>query len=587
MDTKNDYLIRSTYRSFMVASVLSALTVMLGQLIDNIIVGQFLGVSKLGTMGIISPIGFLFAAVGMVGNTGGSILASRALGRGDTDEVRNVFSVMVFFGAVIGVALTCFGLVFAPQLAALLGAEGELTAYSVQYLRGFLLGAVPMILNSSLTPFVQIDGSVRLPMASVLVMTVSDVIVDLLVVFLFNGSMFGIALASAVSYWLGFAVLLIHFRKKKRLLRLARPRNAGAAYGKMFGLALPIVVNSSSDLFRTVILNHLLAAVSVGAVAVMNVRGQAQNFVGALALGASMAVTPVVGMFFGEEDRGALEKSLRVALRDALVITGIAAVLLLLFPGVFTALLGLRDPETVAMSNIALRCFAVSLPVRAAALIIGRFYQTTGHAPAAVFLSVGEALLYPLLMSFLLIHPLGTTGVWLAFPIAEALTLVTVFVFVLLRGDRRESFKKRLLMLRAEFGGKEADKLSVSIGNSMDEVMEMARSVYAFGEARGVSKETMDKVSLCIEEMAGNIVQHSFKPGEKRWFDLLVYVKPEAIVLRMRDNGRPFDPLARLREQAESDPEKNLGLKVINGITDNFEYRNGIGLNICVMTLRR
>ena len=38
------------------------------------------------------------------------------------------------------------------------------------------------------------------------------------------------------------------------------------------------------------------------------------------------------------------------------------------------------------------------------------------------------------LAALLLIHPLGTTGVWLAFPIAEALTLVTAFVFVLLRG---------------------------------------------------------------------------------------------------------------------------------------------------------
>ena len=87
--------------------------------------------------------------------------------------------------------------------------------------------------------------------------------------------------------------------------------------------------------------------------------------------------------------------------------------------------------------------------------------------------------------------------------------------------------------------------------------------------------------------MAGNVVQHSFKPGEKRWFDLLVYIKPDTILLRMRDNGRPFDPLARLREQAEHDPEKNLGLKVINGITDSFEYRNGVGLNICVMNLLR
>ena len=45
--------------------------------------------------------------------------------------------------------------------------------------------------------------------------------------------------------------------------------------------------------------------------------------------------------------------------------------------------------------------------------------------------------------------------------------------------------------------------------------------------------------------------------------------------------------LAALREQAADDPKKNLGLRVINGITDSFEYRSGIGLNICLMTLKR
>ena len=583
----NDYLIRNAYRSFLITSVLAALTVMLGQLIDNIIVGQFLGVSKLGTMGIISPIGFLFAALGMVGNTGGNIIASRALGRGDIHEVQNVFSVMMGFGAGIGLVLTCAGQVFAPQLAALLGAEGELMEYAVGYLRGFLVGAIPMILCSSLAPFVQIDGSARLPMASTISVTLTDVIIDLLAVFVFRGSMMAIALASAISYWVGFVVLLTHFRKKERILRLIRPEHIGGTYGKMCGLSLPIVVNSSSDLFRTVILNHMLAALSVGALAVMNVRGQAQNFVGALALGASMAVTPVAGMFYGEEDRDALEGCLRIALRDALVITGAAGLLLLAFPGVFSALMGLRDPETVAMSNIALRCFAVSLPMRAAALILGRFYQTTGHTPTAVFLSITEALLYPIVLSVLLIRPLGTTGVWLAFPLAEALTLVTVAGIVLLRGNRSLPLTRRFYLLPEAFGGRAEDKLSVSIGNHMEEVMELSRSVYTFGEQRGVSRDTMDKVSLCIEEMAGNVVAHAFRPGEKRWFDLLVYVKPDRILLRMRDNGRPFDPLVRLREQAAADPEKNLGLKVINGITDTFEYRNGIGLNICVMTLRR
>ena len=187
----------------------------------------------------------------------------------------------------------------------------------------------------------------------------------------------------------------------------------------------------------------------------------------------------------------------------------------------------------------------------------------------------------------LLMPFLGANGVWIAFIVGEAVTLLVTIVLILVKKPGSGPVMDRALLLPDDFGGKAEDKLNISIGNSMDEVMELSRSVYAFGEERGIPRATLDKLSLCIEEMAGNIVEHSFKPGEKRWFDLLIYVKPDVILLRMRDNGPPFDPLAALREQAADDPEKNLGLRVINGITDSFEYRSGIGLNMCIMTLKR
>ena len=59
---KNDYVVKTVYRSFVLVSVLSALTATAGMLIDNIIVGQFLGAEALGAMGVISPISLIFSA---------------------------------------------------------------------------------------------------------------------------------------------------------------------------------------------------------------------------------------------------------------------------------------------------------------------------------------------------------------------------------------------------------------------------------------------------------------------------------------------------------------------------------------------
>ena len=53
---KNDYIVRNLYRSFVIVSILSALTATVGMLIDNMIVGCFLGSDALGAMGVVGPV---------------------------------------------------------------------------------------------------------------------------------------------------------------------------------------------------------------------------------------------------------------------------------------------------------------------------------------------------------------------------------------------------------------------------------------------------------------------------------------------------------------------------------------------------
>ena len=59
---KNNYVVKKVYRSFVLVSILTALTATLGILIDNIIVGRFLGVSALGAMGVVGPVSLILSA---------------------------------------------------------------------------------------------------------------------------------------------------------------------------------------------------------------------------------------------------------------------------------------------------------------------------------------------------------------------------------------------------------------------------------------------------------------------------------------------------------------------------------------------
>lgn len=77
--TRNDYIVRKLYYSFVKVSILSALTATVGMLIDNIIVGRYLGPDA---MGVVGPVSLLLSAFGNICSGGGTARASQAMGRG-------------------------------------------------------------------------------------------------------------------------------------------------------------------------------------------------------------------------------------------------------------------------------------------------------------------------------------------------------------------------------------------------------------------------------------------------------------------------------------------------------------------------
>ena len=94
----------------------------------------------------------------------------------------------------------------------------------------------------------------------------------------------------------------------------------------------------------------------------------------------------------------------------------------------------------------------------------------------------------------------------------------------------------------------------------------------------------MNTIALVVEEMAGNVVKHAFKPGEKRWLDFTIIDKPEMVILRIRDNGDAFDPLAHMSSQPKGE---EYGIKLIHALADVFEYRRSMGLNNLIIKLNK
>ncbi len=581
---KNDYIAKKTYLSFVIVSILTTLTATVGMLIDNIIVGRTLGSEALGAMGIVGPVTLIFSAIGNICSTGGSTRAAQALGRGERDKVCQIFTISVMFVLIAGGIITVLGMLFAPQIAVILGAEGALLEPSSQYLYGYFLGAIPTILLSVIMNFIRIDGSPKLPLICIAVMTIANIILDILMIYVFKQGMFGMALATTISYCLAVVTAILHFFKKASTLKFVKPTNPFVEFSQTFATGFPTAISRISDTAKVMLLNNMMVAfVSVAAVTALNVRTQANNLLGGVVLGIGQASIPTVGMFFGEEDKTAIKDTLKTTFRFGLTLICVLAVILLLFPSLFSGLLGVTDAGIMKMSNVAICFFAVGMPVSLINTVLMNFYQSTKRVGLATMICVLQSLVYTVTFAFILIRPFGANGVWLSFLLGEIFTLLTTLFCIFVKNRKVSLSISSILMLGEDFGGNPSDRLELSIGNSMDEVMAISGGIYKFGKNRDINEKTLNMLSLCIEEMAGNVVQHAFKAGEKRWLDLTILDKPASIIVRIRDNGCAFDPLAYL-SNAETD---HYGIKMIHALADCFEYRRNMGLNNLIINLKK
>ena len=85
--------------------------------------------------------------------------------------------------------------------------------------------------------------------------------------------------------------------------------------------------------------------------------------------------------------------------------------------------------------------------------------------------------------------------------------------------------------------------------------------------------------SLFVEEMAGNTVRHGFVPGRPGSVELRLICNDGAQVIRLRDNGIPFDPLDWLKRNNPDNPTSGVGIRIIVSLASEVYCTPAMGLN--------
>jgi serine/threonine-protein kinase RsbW len=129
--------------------------------------------------------------------------------------------------------------------------------------------------------------------------------------------------------------------------------------------------------------------------------------------------------------------------------------------------------------------------------------------------------------------------------------------------------------------------LSIELKNSQTETEKLCDCVEDFGQSLGLAPKTVFGITLALEELFTNIVSYGFGDDLEHLIGIKIRLENEMLVIRIEDDGRPFNPASADAPDLECTLEESavggLGIHIAKKMMDDFTYERRDAINIITL----
>jgi putative MATE family efflux protein len=417
-------------------------------IIDSVFIGHAEGggVMALAGLAIAMPLMNVLAAFGSMVGIGSAATVSINLGEGRRERTFHILGNLVLLNIIISAVLTTLSLFFLDDILILFGASEQTLPPAREFMRIIFIGSVISHLFWGLNEVMRASGYPQRTMGLMLLTVVLTCVFNALFLFVFKWGVRGSAIATVLSQAVSLGLAIAHFSSRKSYLhfrkgifKLSRP-----IVGKIISIGIaPFLVNFTASIV-VVFVNKALSSnggdLYSGGYGVMN--RVVMLFI-MICAGLNQGMQPIVGFNYGARRYDRVVSALRMTILCAVGVMSVAFVAGEFFPEAIARLFVKADDpyagDLVAISAEAMRWVMMIFPIVGFQIITANFFQYIGKAPKAILLSMTRQLLFLLPLLLVLPRSMGAMGVWISFPIADAVAsvLAAVLLWVQLREFNR------------------------------------------------------------------------------------------------------------------------------------------------------
>lgn len=418
-------------------AIISMLVTLVYNVADIFFIGQTGDEMQVAAVALVTPVFLLFMALGTLFGVGGTSVISRAFGEGREEFARSV-SAFCFWGAVmVGFACIFVFMVCVDDILLWIGAGKNTMVYARAYLLHVTWSAPFVVVSTAFSNIVRAEGKSHAAMCGVLLGTILNIVLDPLLILVFDLGVVGAAWATVVGNIMAtlYYIYLLLQGNSHLSISIRDLSVRGKTVGPVFAIGVPASLNSVMMSVSNILLNVCLVRYGDIVVASMGIAMKISMVVVLLQMGLGQGIQPLLGYNFGARCWNRFKETLRFSCRIGIVMGAILSLVCWLASDELVRLF-IDSTEIQKYGTRFLRVLLSSGTIMGVLFIYINALQAVGAAKASLLLSISrQGLLFiPLLFLFDFFFQLD--GVVMAQPIADILSCFLAIVLFIRVGKK-------------------------------------------------------------------------------------------------------------------------------------------------------
>ena len=413
-------------------------------LVDAYFVGG-LGESQMGAISVVYPLGQVVVGLGLLFGNGAASYISRLLGCGDKENADKVASTALYSSVSVGAVIILISMAFLHPILKLLGATDSILPYAATYASIYIVSCIFNVFNVTMNNIVTSEGAAKTTMCALLTGAVLNIALDPLFIYVFDLSVAGAAIATAISQVVSTCVYLTYILRKKSVFhfRVKDCTYTKETMSEIFKIGIPTLVFQILTSVSISLINNAAGDYGDSAIAGMGVVTRLISMGSLSVFGFIKGFQPIAGYSYGAKKFDRLREAIKTSILWSTAFCVIFGVILALSPTTIVSQFTKGDDEMIRIGAASLRANGISIMLFGFYTVYSSLFLALGKGREGFILGACRQgiCFIPVILFLPTVRELN--GIMYAQPIADVLSaVITIFMAIPLHKKLNEMQKQ-------------------------------------------------------------------------------------------------------------------------------------------------